>query len=393
MKTINIKENQKSVIDRRIISDDEGNAIYNKLEQQGKIATITFPSPKTNDNWILSGENWAGHIPINNDLQIIINPKAKIENIFDMLNVAYRLPKKSFKTYKGTSFCDSLSNMCSGLAKYLSHQIISLAKQGLLKRYKTKYRDTNFISGRILFRESLKKPWTPDLCCSIRAQDFDNKDNQILLYALNRITSSKICNDDSKQIATRAFRALIGAISFKEITEYDLSKISYSQTNNHYKQLHNISKFFIAGTSPTHHAGQSPSLPFAIYMPRLFELYIAETIKNSLPDSWNIRLQERISTNEKGGRIYIDIAIINPNNKPHCIIDTKYKSKPSKQDIYQANAYADAFHCSKALLIYPSNNQNRTESFGNNTIKTAGFPLDCPSHQSTLSMIDTILNW
>jgi 5-methylcytosine-specific restriction enzyme subunit McrC len=42
---------------------------------------------------------WVGHIPINNELLVRVTPKASIDNIFRMLEVAYHL--KSFQFLEG----------------------------------------------------------------------------------------------------------------------------------------------------------------------------------------------------------------------------------------------------------------------------------------------------
>jgi 5-methylcytosine-specific restriction enzyme subunit McrC len=96
-------------------------------------------------------------------------------------------------------------------------------------------------------------------------------------------------------------------------------------------------------------------LPFLVNMPKLYEMFIAEWLKENLSDNINIRTQENVQIGEYGElnlRILLDKNTMNPI----AVMDTKYKNPdtPSQSDINQIATYALSLNVGKAILVYPS---------------------------------------
>lgn len=98
---------------------------------------------------------------------------------------------------------------------------------------------------------------------------------------------------------------------------------------------------------------------FLIDMDRLFEMFVASWLKKNLPEKYDLREQDglRIAPDMKPSRIDIVIYDIE-ESKAYCVLDTKYKDKFNRQDLYQISFYAFSKSCDKAVLVYPAKPEN-----------------------------------
>jgi len=99
-------------------------------------------------------------------------------------------------------------------------------------------------------------------------------------------------------------------------------------------------------------------LPFLVDMSRLFELFVAEWLKQHLPEQFELLIKHKVSVGESDQLSYqIDLVLRDrESSKALCVLDTKYKSSdsPANDDINQVVTYAELQGCQKAVLLYPS---------------------------------------
>lgn len=98
-------------------------------------------------------------------------------------------------------------------------------------------------------------------------------------------------------------------------------------------------------------------LPFLIDMASLFERFVAAWLKQHLPDSYEIKVQERVHVSEGVPTFQIDLVLYDAaQGRALMVLDTKYKKDmtPSNDDINQVVAYAQLKDCRDAVLIYPT---------------------------------------
>jgi 5-methylcytosine-specific restriction enzyme subunit McrC len=87
-RTIELGEYASTELDAKALSEESAIALWRTYAAQ---ILVDFPSPKTGNKWILTPQGWVGQIPIAPNLVLRLNPKTKIQNIFGMLEYAYRL--------------------------------------------------------------------------------------------------------------------------------------------------------------------------------------------------------------------------------------------------------------------------------------------------------------
>ncbi len=120
-------------------------------------------------------------------------------------------------------------------------------------------------------------------------------------------------------------------------------------------------------------------LPFLVNMARLYELFIAEWLKQYLPKNLLLKFQEQINISKtvyfKTDLVLYDIS----TGTARYILDTKYKTpnQPAAHDIAQVVAYAVSKDCNEAVLVYPADLTHPLDEWvGNIRVRSLTFCLD-----------------
>ncbi|MFM6036559.1 MAG: McrC family protein [Sphaerospermopsis kisseleviana] len=376
LQIIEITEYQPKYFSNNEISEDCGISLYEKYKNQ---VDVEFPSYKTRHKWKLTAKGWVGYIPVNADFALKINPKVPIKNLFGMLEYAYNLTEKSFNFLDGLMTCDSVEDFYNQLAYILAEKIIERCRKGLYRSYVPKTEKLTSVRGRLNVQEIIKKPWDVKLQCTYQEHTADIIDNQILFWTLFHIGHSGCCSDKVSQIVRKAYHAMQGMVSLKICDAKDCLERNYHRLNNDYYTLHQLCRFFLDNSIPSHEHGQNTSLPFLVNMAKLYEMFVAEWLRENLPPHLTLKTQERIII-DKNIYFQTDLIIYDAQTlTPKYILDTKYKNPEniSKNDLAQVVAYAVSKHCSEAVLVYPTVLNNPFNQYvGNIKVRGLTFSLD-----------------
>lgn len=374
LQIIEITEYQNKYFSHNEISEEYGITLYEKYKNQ---VDVEFPRYKTRYQWKLTAKGWVGYIPVNFDFALKINPKVPIKNLFGMLEYAYNL--KSFKFLDGLMTCDSVEDFYNQIADILAEKIIERCRKGLYRSYVPKTEKLTYIRGRLNVQEIIKKPWDVKLQCTYQEHTADIIDNQILFWTLFHIGHSGFCSDKVSQIVRKAYHAMQGMVSLKICDAKDCLERNYHRLNNDYYTLHQLCRFFLDNSIPSHEHGQNTSLPFLVNMAKLYEMFVAEWLRENLPPHLTLKTQERIII-DKNIYFQTDLIIYDAQTLiPKYILDTKYKNPEniSKNDLAQVVAYAVSKHCPEAVLVYPTVLNNPFNQYvGNIKVRGLTFSLD-----------------
>ncbi|MEO1430610.1 MAG: restriction endonuclease [Cyanobacteria bacterium J06633_8] len=374
IRIIQLTEYKTKILEAKEISSEVGIELYQKYNKQ---LDIDFPNYKTDDKWQLKAKGWVGYIPLNNELALKINPKVSIQNIFVMLEYAYKL--KSFSFLKGLMNCDTLSGFYNHLADILAQLILERVRKGLYSTYISKTQRLASVRGRLDILETIKKPWNLKLKCHYLELTANIKDNQILLWTLFIISRSSLCSEKVSTIIRKAYHTLQPFITLEKFSSEDCSSLNYNPLNQDYKLLHYLCRFFLENTTPNYRNGNHKMLSFIVNMASLYELFIAEWLKLNLPANLIIKSQERVNI-AKNIHFKIDLLLYDiATAKPRYILDTKYKTpdSPSSDDVAQVVAYAVSKNCSEVILIYPTTLTHPLDEFvGNIRVRSLTFSLN-----------------
>jgi 5-methylcytosine-specific restriction enzyme subunit McrC len=355
-----------------------------KMRYGDKI-TVEMTSFGPDSDWQLTSKGWVGYIPLTPEVSLRLCPKegVKIQNLFRMLEYAYSL--KSFHLLeKGLFDCDTLEDFYDRLANILAHRILDRARRGFYHSYQPRSDQLPYLRGNIDFQRTSLRPWDVNLECHFEEHTSDIKDNQILTWTLLQILRSGLCTGISSHSVSHAYRRLL---SFAEPEpcgpESCLDRI-YNRLNDDYRPMHALCRLFLEHLGPAHKIGKREMIPFLVNMNNLYELFVAEWLKEWLNansgSGYTIEAQKDIVIDHRQNmKFRIDLVLFDERSRlPKCIMDTKYKvGSASEDDIRQVVAYAEAIGCREAILIYPVKMESPLDAkIGDIHVRSATFALE-----------------
>ena len=128
MAIIDFNEEDPYVLPKEKLDNETAERIH--LEHKNKI-TLDF-NPWENE-YILRSNGFVGHIPINENFTLLIKPKVAVNNIFHMLEYAYKL--ESFKLLDGLTGVKSLEDFFENFVMILSKRVLDRNRKGLYSGY------------------------------------------------------------------------------------------------------------------------------------------------------------------------------------------------------------------------------------------------------------------
>ncbi|MDJ0507946.1 MAG: restriction endonuclease [Crocosphaera sp.] len=370
MNTINLIEYKPFNIARSQIPQE----IIDQLKDKyNKKLNVEPKYTKQGDKWEITSQGWVGYIPINNDWNFHIKPKVPITNIFKMLEYAYNL--KSFQFLDGLMTCDSLPEFYNRLATILAHRILNRIQKGLYSTYIKHSQALTYVKGKIDIKTMAKYPWKTKLTCHYDKFTQDIEDNQILLWTIYIISRQETCHENTRILMRKVYHALQGYLTLLPFTANDCINRKYNRFNQDYHCLHSLCRFFLDNTTPSHEQGNYNSLPFLVNMNQLYEKFVAAWLKIHLPSHLGIKTQHRVKYDNFSFKI--DLIIYHQKTEQNLyVLDTKYKTEITQNDIYQIITYAFEQNCDHGILITPTIKNTVTDKIRNIYLRNIEFCLD-----------------
>jgi 5-methylcytosine-specific restriction enzyme subunit McrC len=389
---ISLREYVPKRLPKEAIPGDVGEMLW---REYGKHIAVEFPSPKTEGQWELTSQGWVGYIAASEDFVFWLQPKVEIKNLFLMLEYAYRL--KSFLFLEGTIEAGSLDEFYERLANVLAKRVLDRARKGFYRSYIPKSAQLPYVRGRMDVRRTVTAPWDPNLHCRYEEHTADIEENQIIAWTLLRVTRSDITLERSLPFVRRAYRTLQGVVDVKQFSPADCMGRLYNRLNDDYEPLHALCRFFLDNTGPSHLVGNRKMLPFLVDMARLFELFVAEWLRNHMPNELSIERQERVYIgSDKSWYFDVDVVLYRTATwEPVCVFDTKYKKgKILADDIAQVIAYSKSKDCKRAVLVYPTEtDESVDETIGDLKIRSFSFSLEGDLEEAGRVFRDKLIDW
>ena len=341
----------------RFPRDMLGDAEILALHTSGKF-DVEPPSIFNDNTYGVRSRGWIGQIPVGDDLLIRVVPKVPVGNLFRMLEVAYNL--RSFRLFDGEIAIESLDDVYERIVSILCRRVLDRVRKGLYRSYLDEADELPYVRGHIdvvgVVLNSMRG--TPRIPCRYEEHTADLEDNRILLWTLHQVRRQGLHRTKVRIELDRARRALGGTITLKHFSPADCVHRFYHRLNDDYAPMHGLCRFILEHTGPGIQAGDQTFIPFQLYMPNLFESFVAEWLRSNPPKGVTIRPQHtaKLDANFEM-KIHVDIVLCDEvSQQPIAVLDTKYKGseQPSEADIYQVAFYAKELHVPRAMLVYPS---------------------------------------
>jgi len=385
---IKLTEYKSKSFERDFIPESVAQKIYHNYAKE---IEIEFPNFKTKYQWHLKSKGRVGNIPITPEFHIAIRPKVSINNLFGMLEYAYKL---KIKFPQGAIKCKFLEQSYERLANILAQKILERCRKGLYRDYLSKTERLASIRGRVDLRSALQKPWDVKLKCHYNEQTGDIEDNQILAWTLFIIGRSGLCRESVSSTVRKAFHALQGFVTLKPFKSEDCIDRNYHRLNQDYQLLHALCRFFLDNTGPSHETGEREMLPFLIDMANLYEQFVAEWLKANTPKGFFVKQQHRV-THDQNYFDRIDLLLGDRGtNEILYVLDTKYKApdKVDNTDRNQVVTYATLLNCKNAIIIYPQTLKAPIDQqIGDIRVRSLTFSLDSDLNEAGKTFLTSLL--
>ncbi|MGC9385044.1 MAG: McrC family protein [Kosmotogaceae bacterium] len=390
-KIIELQEFSKKTLLREDLPSELGETLWQKHKEK---VDVEFPSPKTEGKWELTSLGYVGFIALSNKVAISLSPKISLENIFGMLEYAYDL--KSFQFTEDIFGCSSIEEFYNRLVRILSNKVLSRIKQGLYGDYLPYTETLPYIRGRLDISSFSSKPWKVKPVCSYHEHTRNVEDNQILTWALKKIITTGISDNDTLNLARQAYRNLQRVVSTKPIRPEECIKRLYNRLNDDYKPMHLLCRFFLENIGPTHLIGEKHINAFIVNMAQLYERFVAQWLQKNLPQEYILKAHERVELpGENEVKLNIDLVLYNEKSQePIAVLDTKYKvpQEFSRGDFNQITVYAVSKNCDNAFLIYPQKPEKLLNTKVNNIqVRNLTFKLDGDLEENGKAFLDDLL--
>jgi 5-methylcytosine-specific restriction enzyme subunit McrC len=114
----------------------------------GEVVDVAFPSPKTADSWQLTAQGYAGYIPLDAALHLLLTPKVRLDNLLYLLAYVYDLDQ--WRLRDGLQPAASLTGFYEQLADLLARRVLRRVRQGLHRAYVVVERPLPYVRGQLL---------------------------------------------------------------------------------------------------------------------------------------------------------------------------------------------------------------------------------------------------
>ncbi|MFU1780252.1 McrC family protein [Haloarcula japonica] len=321
------------------------------------------PSSLNDWNWVLRNEGYVGHIQLPENGSIELKPGIDLDNVFGMLEYAYDLGEFNLAE-ENVYDSETVQGFYDKVASIFARNVNKRRKQGLFRSYQDREEESRRIRGRIDFGKTVQKPWDPKAHVKYREMTSDNEDNQILLYTLNRISRSGFAREDTLQEVRRGIRSLRGSISYREFESNDCVGRRYNRLNQDYQRMHALARLILDTSGPSHEEGDAEMIPYTVYMPDLYELFVARWLSENLPTGYSVDAQEQVDLGDTGLFYRIDVVLNDDRTgETVAVLDTKYREpdneNPDTGEVNQVLGYAKKMGTDRAFLVYPADLDNR----------------------------------
>ncbi len=244
--------------------------------------------------------------------------------------------------------------------EWFLNELQLLIRNGLINRYYTEKRNTNFLKGRIEFAEHINKNLIHKerFFTSHQVYEKNHLVHQILGQALNiveQMSSGSYLFSKCKTIS----------IDFPQVKKINTTSETFNALPNNrklmpYKTALEIARLIILNYAPNISAGKENMLALLFDMNSLWEDYVLIRLKHTARDGVHV-FGQKSKLFWNGIAIRPDI-VIKIGDETY-IIDTKWKNlnghKPSSDDLRQMYVYNDYWDSKKSILLYPSNNNEQ----------------------------------
>lgn len=305
--------------------------------------------------WRMTAKHYVGVLVLDG-LQIVIQPKIHLTNLFYMLTYAYDLP--AFRAEE--TLLDQSEDLFAFIVKIFAQQVQGLLRQGLYHSYQEQETVQPYLRGRLLLAPHLRQQRTHASHFVQRINEYtvDLREKQILKYTLWLLSQLGLWESPLAAQLHHLYRAF-SPVTHTVCSAADCRQIHYTRLNQRYAPPINLAALLLRHLSLEGGQGRERFGSYLFNMNEVFEQFVGRYLQAHFHDhpTLDVALQDHIWLDAEKQEKGIPDIIIRHAGQPTYVLDTKYKAfhgAPDPHDRNQLWIYAQRLKAKAAVLIYPA---------------------------------------
>jgi len=334
-----------------VLGNDDYDFISSELSRQ---LTLRREIRDNKTVCVLNPNQYVGLIMLPSGTRLQITPKVPVSNLFYMISMAFDLAWPFREEFaKVEVFEDVLAVIAQIFAEFVERRIES----GLYRAYVEEEKNLSCIRGRIGFAEDVRQNLIARhrIYCRYAEFTWDIEENQIIRQVVHLLSGWGF-HTELRLRLSRLDTALT-EIQPTALASSVFARFRYSRLNDDYRQIHQLCKLFLEGSSLSEQLGICDSRTFLLDMNKLFEAFVTQILQENVKSHIRVVSQSELALGENDKVKMRPDLIIESEGKPVLVADCKYKQTESESyrnhDFYQVLAYCTAVGIRRGLLIYP----------------------------------------
>jgi 5-methylcytosine-specific restriction enzyme subunit McrC len=295
-----------------------------------------------------------GLIFLPSGLRLEIRPKVPIANLFYMLSLSFRMAWPFREEWAQLqSFEDILSVIAESFAELVERRLT----EGLYRAYLEQEDNVAFIRGRIRFTEDLRRNCLTRqrVYCQFAEFTWDIPENQIIRQVAHLLSGWGF--QPKLRVKLSQLDSALAEITPTAMPGSVIAGFRYNRFNDDYRQIHQLCRLFLEGSSLSEQLGVWDSRAFLLDMNQLFEQFITELLVSEAQGRTSVDPQVALLLGEEEKISMRPDLVIRRDGRAVLAADCKYKRTEAEayknHDYYQILAYCIATGVKQGMLIYP----------------------------------------
>jgi 5-methylcytosine-specific restriction enzyme subunit McrC len=303
---------------------------------------------------VLNPNQYVGLIMLPSGTRLQITPKVPVSNLFYMISMAFDL---AWPFREELARLEVVEDVLAAIAQIFAELVEHRIEAGLYRSYVEQEENLSCIRGRISFAEDFRHNLLARhrIYCRYAEFTWDIEENQIIRQVAHLLSGWGFY--PQLRLRLRRLDTALAEVQPTALPSSAIGRFRYSRFNDDYRQIHQLCRLFLEGSSLSEQLGVWDSRTFLMDMNKLFEAFVTQILQESALSQIRIIAQSRLALGEDEKVKMRPDLIIESDGEPILVADCKYKQTEPEiyknHDFYQILAYCTASGVRRGLLIYP----------------------------------------
>lgn len=301
--------------------------------------------------WLVTAQDHVGSLVVD-DLELLIRPKIRPENLFLMLEVGLPPSARRREAYDYATSADLLPSVVS----FFARTVETALARGVLRSHREQADRVMAMRGRVDIPAQMRSPATvAPIACRFDEYTADIPENRYLRAALRlAMRVPRVPAEDRR-------RLLRDLASLEDVADVvvrgdDLDRIAFTRLNVHYEPALRLARLLLENLTLRDQRGRTSASSFLVDMNKLYERFVTERLRRALRGRLEVRSEPPVHLGE-GRKVLMKPDLeFRRRGRTVFVGDTKYKltadAKARNADYYQMLAYTTALDLPDGVLIY-----------------------------------------